>query len=122
LSLVDARTWADYAGLSAVGHVARPVHRRGARLLDWLDTRDGGPATAAADDGARLRPRSELERLFREAGVDGRREIVTYCTIGMRASHLYFVARLLGFQPKLYVGSMADWSPRELLPVVGPQR
>jgi 3-mercaptopyruvate sulfurtransferase SseA len=47
---------------------------------------------------------------------------VAYCTVGMRASHLYFVARLLGFQPKLYVGSMADWSPRERLPVVGPHR
>jgi thiosulfate/3-mercaptopyruvate sulfurtransferase len=126
LALLDARTGAEFDGVSDIGELPRPGHIPSARLLDWMDTLAGVPAAtgaAASDDpGARLQPRSELERLFREAGVDGRREIVTYCTIGMRASHLYFVARLLGYQPKLYVGSMADWSHREELPVVGPRR
>ena len=127
LALLDARTKAEYDGTSAVGGLARPGHIPGARHLDWLATLDAPSATgAAAGDNdpaaARLRPRPELQRLFQQAGATGQSQVVTYCTVGMRASHLYFVARLLGYEPKLYVGSMADWSPRERLPVVGPAR
>jgi 3-mercaptopyruvate sulfurtransferase SseA len=36
----------------------------------------------------------------------------------MRASHLYFVARVLGYPAKIYVGSMADWTRDASRPVV----
>ena len=44
---------------------------------------------------------------------------MSYCTVGMRASHMYFVARLLGLPAKIYVGSMADWTRNANNPVVG---
>jgi 3-mercaptopyruvate sulfurtransferase SseA len=34
--------------------------------------------------------------------------------IGMRASVIYFVARHLGFDAKMYDGSIVDWGQRKL--------
>jgi len=43
--------------------------------------------------------------------------IVTYCHIGQQATVLYFVARYLGVEARLYDGSFQDWSSRPELPV-----
>jgi thiosulfate/3-mercaptopyruvate sulfurtransferase len=38
--------------------------------------------------------------------------VVTYCRTGVQASYLYFVARYLGYDAKMYDGSFVDWSRR----------
>ena len=40
--------------------------------------------------------------------------VVSYCMVGMRASVIYFVARHLGFDAKMYDGSIVDWGQRKL--------
>lgn len=37
-----------------------------------------------------------------------------YCMVGMRASVVYFVARYLGYDARLYDGSIVDWGRRGL--------
>ena len=46
---------------------------------------------------ARLFSPRSLRQLFASRGVEPGDTVVTYCTVGMRASHLYFVGRLLDY-------------------------
>lgn len=108
VQLLDARTPEEYAG-TAKEWLPRTGHIPGARLLNWRDVTD--------ESTGRLRSPATLTAMFTELGAARDDTVVTYCTVGMRASELYFVARLLGYQTRIYAGSMADWSPRAELPV-----
>jgi thiosulfate/3-mercaptopyruvate sulfurtransferase len=124
--LIDARSRAEYDGTAAES-LPRRGHLPGARHLNWtetLDPNDLGENTGEhrPPDAARLRPEAELERMLAQAGADRSGLVVTYCTVGMRASHLYFVARHLGYPARIYVGSMADWTRDPARPVEGAGR
>jgi 3-mercaptopyruvate sulfurtransferase SseA len=41
--------------------------------------------------------------------------------VGMRASVVYFVARYLGYDARLYDGSIIDWTQRRLPTTTGKQ-
>jgi thiosulfate/3-mercaptopyruvate sulfurtransferase len=43
--------------------------------------------------------------------------VVSYCHIGQQATVLYFVARYLGYDARLYDGSLEEWSRHAELPV-----
>ena len=45
--------------------------------------------------------------------------LVSYCMVGMRASVTYLVARHLGYDARLYDGSIVDWTLRKLPTVTG---
>lgn len=107
LVLIDARSPAEYRGTDA-GHRERRGHIPGAVSLDWART-FAGPDKLASD--------VELRRLFRDAHVTADRDLVIYCTVGMRAAHLFFIARYLGYQPRIYDGSIQAWSRRADLPL-----
>jgi thiosulfate/3-mercaptopyruvate sulfurtransferase len=59
-------------------------------------------------DGCRI---EEVRRVYTEAGVVPERRIITYCTIGNRASQVAFVLRHeLGYpNVAVYYGSWAEW-------------
>jgi thiosulfate/3-mercaptopyruvate sulfurtransferase len=106
IALVDVRPDAEYfgtdggmGGAHAAGHIA------GARQLTWN--------TLVGADG-RFLPREELRARLQTAGVTDGRPMVSYCMVGMRASVVYFVARHLGYDARLYDGSIVDWSRRKL--------
>jgi thiosulfate/3-mercaptopyruvate sulfurtransferase len=107
LALIDARSSEEYAG-APDPEVSRPGHIPGAASLDWVVT---------FDSTGRLLPAAELRSLFAAAGYENGDQLVLYCTVGMRASHLYFVARHLGYSPRLYLGSMNDWASDPARPV-----
>lgn len=113
LTLVDARTSTEYAGQPDHMSGDRPGHIPGAHNLDWEDT---------IDSTGHLRPANELRSLFQSAGYAPGHQLVVYCTVGMRASHLYFVARSLGYHPRIYVGSMNDWASDSARPVARSSR
>lgn len=119
VALIDGRTKAEYDGTTDVERLPRFGHIPGALNLPWTDT---FTAPAAADSGraTALIDLPALSAMFVKAGGGEGKQIVTYCTVGLRASHLYFVARLLGHRPKIYDGSMRDWSAVPALPMVGP--
>lgn len=114
--ILDVRSADEYAGrmhedLPRVGHLP------GARHLDWAQTFIGA-SDAHLNGTPKLKSPAELRRLFRAAGVRTGVTPAVYCTVGLRASHMYFVLRYLGYEPRSYDGSMADWSPRADHPLV----
>ncbi len=127
VAIVDARSPEEYAG-TAHESLPRTGHVPGARSLDWVRTFVGVRTVSYGDHEmedfahATLADVATLRRLLRDAGVAPGRTPVFYCTIGMRASHLYFIARYLGYDPKLYDGSMQDWSRRSDLPLTRGDR
>lgn len=88
---LDARPRTDFVA----GHIP------GARNIPWTMTRDGSPPV--------LQSEPWLRGLFHGSGVPPGLQVVTYCRSGMQASYLYFVARYLGYETKMYDGSMAEW-------------
>ena len=117
VAFIDGRSPEEYAGTTDVERMPRYGHLPNARNLPWTATYSNGPAALDGIQSAFV-DRNRLAALFTEAGAGGGRQIVTYCTVGLRASHLYFVARLLGHRPRIYDGSMRDWTPRAELPLV----
>ena len=70
----------------------------------------------------RFKSKAELGRMLAAAGVAPGATIVSYCHIGQQGSLLYFAARYLGFDARLYDGSFQDWSRHPELPVEGARR
>lgn len=70
----------------------------------------------------RFKSKAELGRMFAAQGVRPGATIVSYCHIGQQGSLLYFAARYLGYEARLYDGSFEDWSRQADLPVEGARR
>lgn len=106
--LVDARTTNFYDG-SEKGVGKRLGHIAGAKSIPFTSLVDEPPV--------RLKPVDELRKILAAAGTDPHHAFVSYCHIGQQATLVYFVAKYLGYEPRLYDGSFQDWSEREELPV-----
>ncbi len=107
VGLVDVRSPAEYVGdiIAPPGMTEtaqRPGHIPGARNIPW--------SQAVAPDGT-FKPREELERLYRQAGVLDKGEVIAYCRIGERSSHTWFALKyLLGVaKVRNYDGSWTEW-------------
>jgi len=109
VAIVDARGAQFYqghgGGMPRAGHIPGAVNIQFSSLVDSTN---------------RLKDKKELEKIFAAAGVKPGVIVVPYCHIGQQASLVYFVARYLGYDARLYDGSFEDWSSREDLPVVNP--
>jgi len=70
----------------------------------------------------RFKSKAELTSMFAAQGVRPGATIVSYCHIGQQGSLLYFAARYLGYEARLYDGSFQDWSRHAELPVEGARR
>ena len=67
-------------------------------------------AKAVNDDGT-FKSADELTKLYQTVGITPDKEIITYCRIGERSSHTWFVLKhLLGYPDvKNYDGSWTEW-------------
>ncbi len=108
VQLVDVRSPDEFTGnLMAPENLPqegaqRAGHIPGARNIPW--------SSAVAEDGT-FKPADELRAIYGGAGVDGDGEVITYCRIGERSAHTWFVlSQLLGI-PKVrnYDGSWTEW-------------
>jgi thiosulfate/3-mercaptopyruvate sulfurtransferase len=87
-------------------------HPAGAVPVYWQET-----LVDPNDDPVFLSP-EKLKALFESRGIKPGKKLVTYCEVGLQASHVYFVARYLGYDTAMYDGSMHEWSMVNNLPVV----
>jgi thiosulfate/3-mercaptopyruvate sulfurtransferase len=109
VTIIDARTHEFYNGSQSDGN-PRSGHIPGASNLSYLDVVD--------QDNNKFKSPDALQELFRAAGLKPGNLMVSYCHIGQRATILYFTAKMLGYQAKMYDGSWEDWSHRKDLPIV----
>ncbi|WP_299960171.1 sulfurtransferase [uncultured Modestobacter sp.] len=119
--LLDVRSPEEYVGdwltePEFSGEVAhRAGHIPGARSVPW-DT--------VIDQRGRIKPVEELRHIYAAAGLRPDTEVVTYCRIGERSAHTWFVLHeLLGHRPvRNYDGSWTEWGSMMRMPIqLGPE-
>ena len=101
LRIVDARPTAAYTGEDdRKGEVKRPGHVPGAASL---------PYTSFFNEDKTLKSPADLKQMLTAAGIEPGQSVVTYCNSGLQASVPFLVARMLGYDAKLYDGSYQEW-------------
>jgi thiosulfate/3-mercaptopyruvate sulfurtransferase len=106
-ALVDVRSPQEFSGeiLAPPGlpeTCQRGGHIPGAHSIPW--------GKAANDDGT-FKSLDELRQIYGGEGVDGSKPVISYCRIGERSSHTWFVLKyLLGYDNvRNYDGSWTEW-------------
>ncbi|MCK9407937.1 MAG: rhodanese-like domain-containing protein, partial [Bacteroidetes bacterium] len=102
VTVVDARTKNFYEGNG--GGIARLGHIKGAKNIVF---------NSILDSTNRIKSAAELQQLFDSAGVVKGSTIVSYCHVGQQATVVYFAAKILGYNAKVYDGSFEDWNMRD---------
>lgn len=107
VALVDVRSGDEFTGkiLAPPGlpeTCQRGGHIPGAKNIGW--------GLACNEDGT-FKSVEELEEIYNTKGVTKDKDIITYCRIGERSSHSWFVLKhLLGYSNvKNYDGSWTEW-------------
>ncbi len=116
LGLVDVRGPKEFSGeITAppeypTEHAQRGGHIPGAKNIPW--------AQAVRDDGT-FKSREELEAIYHAQGIRPEVPVITYCRIGERSSHSWFVLRyLLGYPDvRNYDGSWTEWGNLVRMPI-----
>lgn len=106
--VVDARAKNIYDGEATSGY-ARSGHIAGAKNIYFVDLVD--------QTTNMYKPVDSLKNYFTPVVPDKKTEVVTYCFIGQTASVVYLAGRILGYDMKLYDGSMQEWNYLENLPM-----
>jgi len=104
--VVDARMKRFYDG-DPTGN-PRDGHITGALNLAYTDMIDSTNS---------IKPTEVLLKNFQAVLPDKNKEVVTYCFIGQTASVIYLTGRSLGYNVKVYDGSMQEWSRMPELPM-----
>ena len=100
LVIIDTRELREYAGKTPCGeqrggHIPGAVH---IYFKDWLD------------DNGMLLSRDKILEMLAKKGITKDKNVVTYCTGGVRSAWSNSVLADLGFEVKNYSGSMWEWS------------
>ena len=108
IGLVDVRSPKEFTGEILAPpeypteHAQRGGHVPGASNIPWAQT--------VNDDGT-FKFVEDLRSLYETKGITPDKEVITYCRIGERSSHSWFVLKyLLGYPDvKNYDGSWTEW-------------
>jgi thiosulfate/3-mercaptopyruvate sulfurtransferase len=106
--LIDVRSPKEFTGEILAPpeypteHAQRGGHIPGALNIPW--------SQAVSEDGT-FKSAEELKKLYESKGISPNKEVITYCRIGERSSHTWFVLKyLLGYpNVKNYDGSWTEW-------------
>jgi thiosulfate/3-mercaptopyruvate sulfurtransferase len=117
VKLVDIRSADEFSGkiFAPAGFqelAVRAGHIPGAENVPWGQNvnSDGTFKTVA-----------ELKKLYADKGIDGSKNIITYCRIGERSSLTWFVlSEILGYNVKNYDGSWTEYGNSVGAPISNP--
>jgi thiosulfate/3-mercaptopyruvate sulfurtransferase len=109
IKMVDVRSPKEFTGEILAPpeypteHAQRGGHIPGAENIPW--------AQAVNDSDGTFKSADELKKLYESKGITPDKEIISYCRIGERSSHTWFVLKyLLGYPDvKNYDGSWTEW-------------
>jgi len=89
----------------------RGGHIPGAKNIPW--------AQAVNDADGTFKSKADLESLYQSKSVTGDKKVITYCRIGERSSHSWFVLKyLLGYPDvRNYDGSWTEWGNSVMYPI-----
>ncbi len=107
ITIIDNRTRKEFDGStpygsSRGGHIPHSIH------IHWSEF-----FTAAGD----MKPVKVLSAMLTKLGITMDREVVVYCTGGVRSAMGYFVLKYLGYTVRNYDGSWWEWSRDKSMPV-----
>jgi thiosulfate/3-mercaptopyruvate sulfurtransferase len=106
VDIIDARNAEFYTGQTKPGD-QRLGHIPGAANI---------PYTTLLDAQGKWKSPDVLAAMFRDAGVKPGDRIIAYCHIGQQATAVYFAARYLGYNVRLFDGSWEEYSKHTELP------
>ncbi len=117
--LIDVRSPQEYSGemLHMVNYpqegAQRGGHIPGAKNIPW--------ATAANEDGT-FKSVEALRQIYEGKDITPNKEVITYCRIGERSAHTWFVlTQLLGYpNVRNYDGSWTEWGSLVRAPIEKP--
>ncbi len=114
--LLDARSPDEYAGrLLAPAHLPQEHSQRAGHVPTAVNI----PWSQTANDDGTFRSDDELKAIYDGNGVSGDKTVVTYCRIGERAAHTWFVLHELLDYPDVrnYDGSWTEYGSLIGVPV-----
>jgi len=117
--LVDVRSVDEFTGRVIAPPGMSETAQRGGHIpnaanIPW--------AHASKEDGT-FKSFDDLQTLYQSKGINGADEVITYCRIGERSSHTWFVLKyLLGYdRVRNYDGSWTEWGNLIGAPIVNEQ-
>jgi len=114
--LVDVRSPAEYKGeISAPPEYANEGAQRSGHIPGAINI----PWAQAIQDDDTFKSVEQLRELYGNVGIVPERSVITYCRIGERSSHTWFVLKYLLGYPVVtnYDGSWSEWGNGVGLPV-----
>ncbi|HLZ34489.1 MAG TPA: sulfurtransferase [Nitrospira sp.] len=106
--IVDARSLEEYlgkevSGIPRAGHIPSAIH------LAW---------NGFLNKNATVKDLAAIKAGLDEKGLQPDKEVICYCTGGVRSAWLYFILKLVGYQKvRNYPGSWWEWSRDFACPV-----
>ena len=105
--ILDTRSKAEYDGERFWPSGATEGAGRAGRIPGAVHL----PIELLRSDEGTFKSEHEMQQIVRDGGITRQTEVVTYCTIGNRASQAWFALKyLLGYDDaRVYYGSWAEW-------------
>jgi thiosulfate/3-mercaptopyruvate sulfurtransferase len=118
--LVDVRSPDEYTGKIVAPPGMTETAQRGGHIPSALNI----PWEQAVNKDGTFKNPVAIENYYRANGVARQKDVITYCRIGERSAHTWFVLKyLLGFPSvKNYDGSWTEWGNLVSAPIVKGDR
>ncbi len=114
-TLVDVRSPQEFSGEVIAPPGMTETAQRGGHIPGAVNI----PWSKAVNEDGTFKSTSDLEVLYGNAGVESKRDVITYCRIGERSAHTWFILKeLLQFpNVKNYDGSWTEWGSMIGVPI-----